>query len=621
MWNDVETTSDLLNFSVIAKTAAQLIRESNSEPLSIGVSGSWGTGKSSLVKMIGETLKEDPTKDSEAASKYVFTEFNAWLYQGYEDARMALLQSIGDLLLKEAKERETAVDKVINFVKQINWLKIGKLAAPVAAGALVGGAVGGPVGAVFGAVQNMIHKGKSVSEDDYNAISEAYGEIQPDLKEAFMNGKGQSLPKDINELRDSFKEILEELDIRLVVLVDDLDRCLPDTAIATLEAMRLLLFLPRTSFIIAADEEMIRQAVRHHFGGINITDDLVTSYFDKLIQVPLRVPRLGITEVKGYLILLLAELEWRRKNISDEIYFAAKEAILLKVKKSWKGGLTHKAMKDAFGEKKHDMEQLVNLANEIAYILTTSDRIAGNPRLIKRFLNDLIIRQTIANAEGISLPLNAMVKLQLFERCASPAAFEFLSKQTVGSDDGKLEFLDEIEEHLSSDEEYEKPDKSWDSPFIKSWLSIAPRLGKIDLRPLLYLSRNQTHASVSYDRLSPEAQAILANLYDSVDTSPLIIKQLHNLGESEVERLQTRISTRARSENLELSSLKRALNIPDAFPNLAPGFISLLREVSANNRKPTIIPLLKAREWCAELLSEWKNDSETPARVKKAINS
>jgi predicted KAP-like P-loop ATPase len=97
-------------------------------------------------------------------------------------------------------------------------------------------------------------------------------------------------------LRKAFEELLAELNVRLVVLVDDLDRCLPHTAISTLEAMRLLLYVKCTAFIIAADEQMIRGAVRAHFGEV-VNDELVTSYFDKLIQVPLRVPRLGVNEV------------------------------------------------------------------------------------------------------------------------------------------------------------------------------------------------------------------------------------------------------------------------------------------------------------------------------------
>jgi predicted KAP-like P-loop ATPase len=71
------------------------------------------------------------------------------------------------------------------------------------------------------------------------------------------------------------------------VLIDDLDRCLPETTISTLEAIRLFLFLKNTAFVIAADNDMIKHAVRKHFVGIE-NDLLVTSYFDKLIQVPIR---------------------------------------------------------------------------------------------------------------------------------------------------------------------------------------------------------------------------------------------------------------------------------------------------------------------------------------------
>lgn len=57
MWIDVEVKTDLPNFSHEAKAAAQLIQDSGGEPLTISVSGNWGAGKSSLVKMIGAELK------------------------------------------------------------------------------------------------------------------------------------------------------------------------------------------------------------------------------------------------------------------------------------------------------------------------------------------------------------------------------------------------------------------------------------------------------------------------------------------------------------------------------------------------------------------------------------
>ncbi|VVE57340.1 P-loop NTPase fold protein [Pandoraea anhela] len=106
MWHDVETSTDLLNFSVVADTAAQLIRDSAGEPLSIGISGSWGVGKSSLVKMVAASLEGDDDGDK----KYALLEFNAWLYQGFDDARMKprLQREISTMLQTSAGTRSSS---------------------------------------------------------------------------------------------------------------------------------------------------------------------------------------------------------------------------------------------------------------------------------------------------------------------------------------------------------------------------------------------------------------------------------------------------------------------------------------------------------------------------------
>ena len=106
MWNDVETIEDLLNFKVIADTAAQMIKDANNQPVSIGVSGGWGVGKSSLVQMIGESLKS-----LDGGKNYIFINFNAWLYQGYDDARMALLQKVADKILEESEARKLVLTR------------------------------------------------------------------------------------------------------------------------------------------------------------------------------------------------------------------------------------------------------------------------------------------------------------------------------------------------------------------------------------------------------------------------------------------------------------------------------------------------------------------------------
>jgi len=615
MWHDVETTKDLLNFTVVADTAAQLVRESAGQPLSIGVSGSWGTGKSSLVKMIGASLKKSDANDG----MYVFLEFNAWLYQGYDDARMALLQSVADKLLAVAESRKTHVDKAVDFMKRVNWLRVGKLLAPTVSGAIMGGALGGPLGAMIGAVGGLCKAGSTPTQEDIKKVTDAYATLRPELAGILKEKEAKSLPQEIQELRDKFEDLLTSLNVTLVVLVDDLDRCLYDTAISTLEAMRLLLFMPRTAFIIAADEQMIRGAVRAHFGNVDLSDELVTSYFDKLIQVPLKVPRLGVTEVKGYLILLLSELAERRGIITKETRIAAESTILKAVRQSWAGGLTRKKMEEAYGADAGKVSLEIDLADQLASIMVSADGIAGNPRLIKRFLNNLMIRDAVAKAQELSIAFDQLVKVQLFERCAPPAAFEYLVKQVAEREDGKVPFIAKIEKALSEGESPDMPDASWDVPFVTDWLNLSPMLGNVDLRPVLYLSRDRTLSLASFDELSPEGRSLLEGLLEADSLMQPLVEQLKSLGETEADRILNRIRRRARANQWNHESLIQALHVPKAFPSLGPAYINFLNEIPAGKRPAPLIPLIRKEVWAQELLKRWGADEKSPTPVRNAI--
>src|ERR1700722_15992951 len=108
MWTDNETDIDFLNFSGVAKTAAEMIRQVQPKPVSIGVSGAWGVGKSSLIKLIRNELQLDksrPKKTLLSENAFIFAEFNAWPYQGYDDTRAALLETVAQTLQQEANVR------------------------------------------------------------------------------------------------------------------------------------------------------------------------------------------------------------------------------------------------------------------------------------------------------------------------------------------------------------------------------------------------------------------------------------------------------------------------------------------------------------------------------------
>ena len=162
----------------------------------------------------------------------------------------------------------------------------------------------------------------------------------------------------------------------------------------------------------------------------------------------------------------MADLAHRRGQITQEEKDQGHDAIVSAIKKSWAGGLTKKVIEDAYGNAASKPAIQIDLADQLANIMATSDHIAGNPRLIKRFLNNLIIRETVAKAQEMSVSFEELVKLQLFERCAPAAAFEYLAKQVGDSEDGKPKFLQDLEEKVAKAEELTFSHESWKAPFI-----------------------------------------------------------------------------------------------------------------------------------------------------------
>src|SRR3954454_12834897 len=128
MWPDNETDRDFLNFTGVADTVAEIIVQAKGRPISIGVSGAWGVGKSSMIKLVRHSLEHHSGAANKEGddSKFVFVEFNAWLYQGYDDARAALMDVIGEKLTKEAEQRKKGIEKAKEFVERSRWFRLVK---------------------------------------------------------------------------------------------------------------------------------------------------------------------------------------------------------------------------------------------------------------------------------------------------------------------------------------------------------------------------------------------------------------------------------------------------------------------------------------------------------------
>ena len=509
------------------------------------------------------------------------------------------------------------------FTKRINWLQVSKIGLPLLVGLIPGAAPAGAAAALISSIVNSIK-----TPDDKGKNAEA---VETNLKEFLSNfddilkdDETKSTTQQIEELRKDFEDILEKLNIRLVVLVDDLDRCLPETAISTLEAMRLLLFVKRTAFIIAADEQMIRNGVRAHFGTVDLSDDLITSYFDKLIQVPITVPRLGIPEVKVYTFLLFLDLEARKGNVSIDSQQKVQKNLEEALSKAWQKNVSLVEAKSLLTDSEQDaMAEYISISEQIAGVLVSSNRIKGNPRLIKRFLNALEIRKKVARLNGITVDSGILIKMLLFERCASGSAFEYLAEIVSKSKDGKPEELKKVEDELKDGKEFIPPDSRWKDDFIKEWILLEPKLSEYDLRPLLYLSRDKSITFAAYDKLSADGEDIFKALQniESVQIYKEMVTKIQTLRQEEAEILMHRVFRFGHSDQWSNPSLGKALHIIKAYPNLANDFVTELSALPASARKAPMANVLKEYDWANELLQQWKEDPDTPQPTKNVIKT
>jgi hypothetical protein len=120
--SDNETAVDLLYYEAIAKTIVGLINESAEEPMSIGIHGDWGAGKSSILLMTEKAFSD--------SSDILCLRFNGWQFQGFEDAKAALLEKIVIELRDARPEVEKVKEKAKDLLKRIDYLKLGKKALP-----------------------------------------------------------------------------------------------------------------------------------------------------------------------------------------------------------------------------------------------------------------------------------------------------------------------------------------------------------------------------------------------------------------------------------------------------------------------------------------------------------
>jgi predicted KAP-like P-loop ATPase len=497
MWSDNETIEDLIGFQVHADLIRTVVTDSKLLPVTIGVFGDWGNGKTSIMHMLRRDL--DPANSKDAVDKarneqIAVLYFNGWLFEGYDDAKAALLSSILGQLKNHKRFGPKIRDEAIALLKRVNLMRLAKLGWRTIGAPLIGthlatltGAMPPQMGAVVGAI--------AAGGTDDTKDSEKDSILKPE--------ENTDVAMDIRKFREDFARMIKDSGISsLVVLIDDLDRCSPETIIDNLEAIKLFLNVDGTAFVIGADPRIVRHAitVRYHdiltAGRQSAEEDMriADDYLEKLIQVPYSLPRLSPAEIETYMTLLFCY-----RDLPSADYAAClTKCRQLRVDNRFRSfGFAN--VKEALGQtampsRLHDALSLLAVA---ATLIT--ECLKGNPRQVKRFLNAYTLRRKLAEvAKMDTLRDEVLIKLMLLEY-AEPSRFKDLAKWQE-EDRGypkKLKALEETILDANAGGQASPQINEWETERIRRWVALPPRLSDVDLSDYFWLVRDKLASSMT----------------------------------------------------------------------------------------------------------------------------
>jgi KAP family P-loop domain len=323
---DVPAERPTLGFEQIAAALATIIR--TSEPrFAVGIFGGWGSGKSSLMEEIERRVAQD--------SQAVIVRFNAWRYEREPHLIVPLL----DTIRATFADRAATIDNVSDRERVEGVARrVGRVVRALARATSI--EIGIPGAGAFGldvgkALDEMVPKPEDSATSPQSLYYAAF-----------------------EELRNAFDDFHRASISRIVVFVDDLDRCLPERALTVLESMKLFFDMPGFVFVVGLDERVVETAVHAKFASGQVENDehlrqLEEEYLKKIFQVPYTLPAMQA----GHLNQLLQWLDVH-------------------------GGLS--------ADQRHDLLQRVR-----KYLQWVAPEGRINPRETKRFINAYTLARMI----------------------------------------------------------------------------------------------------------------------------------------------------------------------------------------------------------------------------------
>jgi hypothetical protein len=272
--------NDNLDISIHSKSLISFIKRTNT-PITIGVQGEWGSGKTSLLNSIYHAYSSD------TQCKQIWV--NAWEYSLLSSPEESLLKIVNKIIddLLEADGDMNRKEKIVGSAKKI--------------------------------FQGALRVGANVAMG--SEASKIAGELLGSSSQSIAG-----LRKQLNELVIEIAERPTNPYQKIIIYVDDLDRIEPKNAVAILELLKNIFSVPKCIFVLAIDYQVVVKGLEHKFGKQTAENEWeFRAFFDKIIQLPFMMP-MGQYNIGKYVNHLLGKVGFvGNEGLEDE---AIKEIVL-----------------------------------------------------------------------------------------------------------------------------------------------------------------------------------------------------------------------------------------------------------------------------------------------------
>jgi len=335
------TKADRLGMKKYAQALANFVRQCQT-PMTVGIQGEWGSGKTSLMNMVSGIIDADnetEVKGRKPREPHIFTHwFQTWQYGAVGDDDSLGFHLMADLI---QGMMEHAPKEGFELGSRLRGM-VGSLAKA----AVIGGA---------GAVTHGIVDGKALVD----GATQAFDGGGPRYQTA--SGQLDAIKREFQALVDS---VVGDDGGRFVIFIDDLDRIRPGRAVMLLEILKNFMDVRNCVFVVACDYDVVREGVKQRLGIDD--EDKVGAFFHKIFQVPFQMP------VQSYDIHVMLQ-----DFLADKIAQAS----------------------DRKEPKKADSDRAYELAERLSPMVRVATNT--NPRAFKRFLNILDLLSCVAETGAI----------------------------------------------------------------------------------------------------------------------------------------------------------------------------------------------------------------------------